>query len=87
MAIDDIEGKDIVDSSGTELGDVDEVVKNKSNQRLLVVGLKDTTKEVAVPMDKFTVSADGKNLTTRMTRAEMLTLPDYDPLDMESVDE
>jgi sporulation protein YlmC with PRC-barrel domain len=87
MDVDDIEGKDILDSSGTQLGDVDEIVVNKAKQSMAVIGLEDSNKEVAVPLSKLALSGDGKNLVTRLTKAELLALPDYDPLDMESVEE
>jgi sporulation protein YlmC with PRC-barrel domain len=87
MDVDKIEGKDVFDSAGKQLGDVDEVVVNKANQTLAVIGLEDSDKEVAVPLSRFTLSADGKNLITQLTKAELLAMPDYDPLDMESIDE
>lgn len=87
MDIDDIEGKDLLDSSGTQLGDVDEIVVNQSKQTMAVIGLEDSDKEVVVPLNKLALSGDGKNLVTRLTRAELLAMPDYDPLDMESVEE
>lgn len=87
MDVDDIEGKDILDSSGSQLGDVDEVVVNKSNQTMAVIGLEDSDKEVVVPLHKLALSGDGKNLVTRLTKAELQSMPDYDPLDMKSVDE
>jgi sporulation protein YlmC with PRC-barrel domain len=87
MDVDKIEGKDVLDSSGKQLGDVDEVVVNKSNQTMAVIGLEDSDKEVAVPLSRLTLAADGKNLITQLSRAELLAMPDYDPMDMESVDD
>lgn len=87
MDIDEIEGKDIYDSNGMQLGDVDEVVKNSAGLPMIVIGLEDDTKEVVVPMDRLTLSADGSRLTTTLTRAELMGLKDYDPMDLESVDE
>lgn len=87
MDIDEIEGKDIYDSNGMQLGDVDEVVKNSAGQPMIVIGLEDDTKEVVVPMDKLTLSTDGSRLTTTLTRAELMGMKDYDPTDLESVDE
>lgn len=87
MDVDDIEGKDIRDSSGAQLGDVDEVVKGKANQPMAVIGLEDSDREVAVPLSTLAMSSDGKSFTTRMTRAQLLDLPDYDPMDLESIDE
>lgn len=87
MEIDDIEGKEILDSSGRQLGDVDEVVVNKSNQSMAVIGLEDSAKEVAVPLNKLALSGDGKNLVTRLSKSELEAMPDYDPADMKSVPE
>ena len=87
LDVDEIEGKDILDSTGRQLGDVDEVVKGSNNQTMAVIGLEDSDKEVAVPLDKLSLSADGKNLITRLSRTELQALPDYDPMDMQSVDE
>lgn len=82
-----IEGKDVVDISGEQLGDVDEVVKDRDNRHLAVIGLEDSRKEVAIPIDRLSLSTDGEFLVTRMTRDELEALPDYDPMDMESVEE
>lgn len=89
MAVDPAayEGKDIMDSAGNQLGDIDEVVKDKSNRQMVVIDLEDSTKEVVIPIDRVSMSADGNTLTTTMTRKELEALPDYDPMDMESVDE
>ena len=87
MDIDELEGMDIYDSDGAQLGDVDEVVKNVNNEPMFVIGLEDDTKEVVVPMDKLALSSDGTHITTTMTRVELLEMKDYDPLDMDSVDE
>ena len=87
LDVNDIEGKDILDSTGRQLGDVDEVVTSKSNQTMAVIGLEDSDKEVAVPLNKLSLATDGRRLTTQLTRAELLAMPDYDPMDMESVDE
>ena len=87
MDVDEIEGKDILDSTGRQLGDVDEVVTSKTNEAMAVIGLEDSDKEVAVPLSKIALSADGKNLTTRLSRTELLAMPDYDPMDMRSADE
>lgn len=87
MDVDKIEGKDILDSSGAQLGDVDEVVVNNANQPMAVIGLEDSDKEVAVPLNKLALSSDGKNIVTRLSRADLLALPDYDPMDMKSIDD
>jgi ribosomal 30S subunit maturation factor RimM len=83
----DVEGKTIFDGTGSLLGDADELVETKSHQKMVVIDLDDNDKEVAVPLDRFSMSSDGKNLTIDMTRAELLALPDYDPMDMEDADD
>lgn len=87
LGADKLEGMDIYASSGELLGDVDALVRNAGNQHMIVIGLEDDLKEVAVPLEKFSLSADGDRITTRLTRAELLAMPDYDPMDMESVDD
>lgn len=87
LSPDDLEGMDIYDSNGEQLGDVDAVVKDLRNQHMIVIGLEDDMKEVAVPIDKLALSANGERITTRLTRNELLAMPDYDPMDMESVDD
>jgi sporulation protein YlmC with PRC-barrel domain len=84
---DAIEGKDVMDSSGQQLGDVDEVVEDATNGHMAVIGLENSNKEVAIPVTKLSLSADGKKLSTTMTRAQLEALPDYDPMDKESVPE
>ncbi|HEY6130824.1 MAG TPA: PRC-barrel domain-containing protein [Halioglobus sp.] len=87
LDVDEIEGKDILDATGRQLGDVDEVVTSKNNQTMAVIGLEDSDKEVAVPLSSLSLSADGKNLTTRLSKTELMAMPDYDPMDMQSVEE
>ncbi|WP_298447459.1 PRC-barrel domain-containing protein [uncultured Marinobacter sp.] len=87
MDPDDLEGMDIFDSSDNQIGDIDEIVVNKAGKRMAVIGLEDDLKEVAVPMDSLSMSSDNKKLTINMTRKELLALPDYDPMDMESAEE
>lgn len=87
MDVDEIEGKDILDGTGSQLGDVDEIVVNNAGQPMAVVGLEGSNKEVAVPLNKLALSSDGKNVVTRLSRADLLALPDYDPMDMTSVDD
>jgi sporulation protein YlmC with PRC-barrel domain len=82
-----LEGKDVFDSAGEQLGDIDEVVKDKSDQHMAVIGLEGSAREVAIPVSKLSMTADGKQLKTTMTRAQLEALPDYDPMDMKSVPE
>jgi hypothetical protein len=84
---DKIEGKDVMDETGHQLGDVDEVVKGKTGEHMAVIGLEDSTKEVVIPLDELKMSADGESLYTMLDRADLEALPDYDPMDLESVDE
>lgn len=82
-----IEGKNVMDGSGNELGDIDEVVVDKAKRRMVVIGLNDSMKEVALPISDLMMSADGESFTTTRTRAELEAMPDYDPMDMESAEE
>lgn len=87
MNPDELEGVDIYNSDGEKIGDVDEIVKGKNGQRMAVIGLDGDTKEVAVPLSKLSMNSDGDKLMIEMTNKELMALPDYDPMDMESVDE
>lgn len=84
---DELEGVDIYNSDGEKIGDVDEIVKGKNGQRMAVIGLDGDTKEVAVPLSKLSMNSDGDKLMIEMTNKQLMALPDYDPMDMESVDE
>ena len=57
---DALEGKDVMDSTGQQLGDVDEVVEDAANGHMAVIGLENSTKEVAIPVTKLSMSADGE---------------------------
>jgi sporulation protein YlmC with PRC-barrel domain len=85
--IDKLEGMDIYNSSGEQLGDVDEVVVDHNQQRMVVIGLEDSTKEVVIPINRLQLAGNGERLTTDFTRGELLALPDYDPMDMPSAEE
>jgi hypothetical protein len=84
---DAIEGKDVLDSAGHQLGDVDEVVSDATNGQMAVIGLENSTKEVAIPVTKLSMSADGEKLSTTLSRAQLEALPDYDPMDKEGVED
>ena len=84
---DELEGKDLYDSAGTQIGDIDEVVIDRTDQHLAVVGLKGSMKEVTIPVSKLSMSADGKTLKTSLTKDQLEALPDYDPMDMKSAPE
>lgn len=87
LDVDAIEGKDVVDRTGHQLGDVDEVVHSKTGEKMAVIGLEDSTKEVAIPLDRLEMAADGGSLITMLNRADLEALPDYDPLDLQSAEE
>jgi hypothetical protein len=70
-----------------QLGDVDEVVIDVAKGDKAVIELENSDKEVAIPVNKLSISADGKKLNTTMTREQLEALPDYDPMDMESAPE
>ncbi len=87
MDPDKLEGMDIFDSANEQIGDVDEVVVDKDGKRMIVIGLEDDMKEVVVPLDELTMGPNEDRLMIKMTRDELMALPDYDPMDMESADE
>lgn len=87
MSPDDLEGMDIHDSSGEQIGDIDEIVVDKAGEKMAVIGLKGDTKEVAVPLSKLKMSRDKEMLNLDMSRKQLMELPDYDPMDMESAEE
>jgi len=87
MSPDELEGMDIYNSKDEQIGDIDEIVKDKNGQHMAVIGLEGDTKEVVVPLSKLSKSGNGDKLMIKMSREELMALPDYDPMDMESVDE
>lgn len=86
MDPDDLEGMDVYDSSDEQMGDIDEIVVDKSGMKMAVIGLEDDTKEVAVSLDKFKMSSDKESLTVDMTKKELMKLKNYDPMDMKSAE-
>lgn len=75
----DLEGKKVVDSSGTEVGDVDRVAMN-GTEKVVVIGLRDNQKEVAVPYSSVKITTDGK-VSTTMSATQLEALEDIDPTD------
>ena len=80
----DIEGDEVVDSSGAVVGEVDRVANSESMEAMVIIGLKDSQKEVAVPLSSVKVAADGK-VSTNSTRAQLEAQEDIDPLDYTKV--
>jgi hypothetical protein len=80
-----LKGKNVFDSAGKQLGDIDNIVKDKTDKHMAVIGLEHSAKEVVIPVNKLSMAADGKNLTTTLTREQLEALPDYDPGDMKKV--
>ncbi len=87
MAVDDIEGLIVNGAGGQKLGDVDEVVIDRNHQKMVVIGLNDSTREVVVPLSRFHLTGKGKILSSDLTMADLAGAPDYDPGDMTSADE
>lgn len=83
----EIEGKNVLDKSGQQLGDIDEVVHGNNGEQLVVIGLEDSLREVAVPIEKLEWSADRENFVTMLDRTELEAMPDYDPMDLPEVDD
>jgi len=87
MNPDELEGMNIYNSKDEQIGGIDEIVKGKNGQHMAVIGLEGDTKEVVVPLSALSKSGNGDKLMIKMSREELMELPDYDPMDMESVDE
>ena len=79
----DIEGKVVVDSTGAKVGDVDRVATT-GTETVVVIGLSDSQKEVAIPLNSVTVAANG-TVMTNLTKAQLETYEDIDPLDFTKV--
>ena len=75
----EMEGKDVVDNSGTKVGDVDRVAMN-GTEKVVVIGLEDSMKEVAVPYSSVKVTTDGQ-VSTTMSKTQLEALEDIDPTD------
>jgi len=78
--VSDIEGDEVIDSSGAVVGEVDRVANSKSMEAMVIIGLRDSQKEVAVPLSSVKVAADGK-VSINSTRAQLEAQEDIDPLD------
>lgn len=83
MAVGAIVGRVIVSRNGEELGDVDDVVRDRvTNHQMVVVDLKTgesgDTKEVVVPLDQIKTTPDGSKLQIQMTREQLEARPAYD---------
>lgn len=82
VRVPDIEGKEVL-SGGAKIGDVDRVATT-GGEVVVIIGLKDDTKEVAVPLSAVTVAADG-TVSTSLTKEQLESYEDVDPLDYEEV--
>lgn len=80
----DLEGKDVVDASGETIGGIDRVV-TEGSERKAIIGLSDSLKEVAVPVNELSLAADG-NVSVNLSRDELEAYEDVDPMDYEEAD-
>lgn len=83
-----IEGRDVLDNTGEEIGEIDRLVKD-GEEKMAVIGLSDSMKEVAVPLSEFTLSASDNSITVNLSRSELLSdsYEDVDPLDFDTISE
>lgn len=93
MDPDELEGKTIY-FNGEEVGDVDSIrVEKATKERVAIIGIEGVVganaKEVAVPLNRLRLQASGDGLETNLSKNELQTLPDVDPLDdnYEDIDE
>jgi len=87
----DIDGTTIENTDGDLIGDIDRVVKDKTGNKLVVIGLSGSLKEVAVPFDELKwktkqEDADQRTLVINATMAELEDKKDIDPFDYEELD-
>lgn len=86
VGVSELVGKELVNASGEELGDVDKVVVNRNtNEKMVVIGLKgivgDAAKEVAIPIDQIKMSPSGDKIETNLSKEDLEVRPDIDPGD------
>ena len=81
----DLEGKVVVDSAGTEVGDVDRVAMDGA-EKVVIIGLRDDQKEVAVPVTSVKLTSDGR-LATTLSHTQLQALEDIDPTDFTSLND
>lgn len=81
----DLEGKPVVDSAGMEVGDVDRVAMDGTD-KVVIIGLQDSQKEVAVPVTSVKLTSDGKVATT-LSKTQLESLADIDPTDFTSLND
>jgi sporulation protein YlmC with PRC-barrel domain len=91
MKISEIEGKAVLTNTGEKVGDVSDVVYDDTgSNKLVIVGLDGAVgagaKEVAIPLSRLSLSQDGKQLATNLTRPEIEAMPDVDPGDYQKVE-
>jgi hypothetical protein len=81
LTVDQIEDMDVVDGSGTDIGDVEEVLTGPDGQPAAVaaevggfLGIGD--KEVIIGLDQLRVN--GEDLTTTLSKEQLEALPEWD---------
>ncbi len=93
MDPDQLEGKAVY-FNGEAVGDVDSIrVEKATKERVAIIGIEgimgENAKEVAVPLKELRLQASGDGLETQLSKTELQSRPDIDPLDddYEDVDE
>ncbi|ESR23316.1 PRC-barrel domain-containing protein [Lutibaculum baratangense] len=81
MTVEQVEDADVVGASGEEIGEVDEVLMEAGEINALAVDvggfLGIGEKTVIVPLDRFSVAAEGDDLMLDMTKEELEALPEW----------
>lgn len=80
----DVIGMDVLDSSGTEIGEIEDLVVDFSSGNVHYAVLEfdrrwnPNDKLVALPVDSFRLTSDGKDLTINRTREQIANAPSFD---------
>ncbi|MBJ3776813.1 PRC-barrel domain-containing protein [Acuticoccus mangrovi] len=92
IRVDELEGEDVLNSAGEEIGEIDEVMLDPASGKPVVIvsvggflGIGD--RDVAFPYDDFTITGDDVVLNTTLTRAEIKAMPEVDDDDYEELPE
>jgi sporulation protein YlmC with PRC-barrel domain len=83
MQVKDIKGKSVVNATGEEIGDVKNIVQNRTDnsvQAVVAVGgfLGIGAKQVAIPIDQLSLQGDKLMLGSLSTKDQIKQLPDYE---------
>jgi len=87
---DGVDGTTVENTHGELIGDIDRVVQDKSGNKLAILGLADSLKEVAVPVEELQWKTSGEAINQTLvidaTMSELESRKDIDPFDYEELD-